>query len=170
MLLRENETINAAAELESALAAAQNDIDALRMLGQLFSVMPERVKKNLALFKEAAKKQPGDAELQEMLGELSSMDNPPGEWEGSWGAGGGGVQGCSRVASGALAALGPPRGGDAVRTWGLWGPLDSSAKYNCSNAMLLAICILENRLVKSGHVLEVLEGRQGFWGAAYSYG
>ena len=85
MLLRENETINAAAELESALAAAQNDIDSLRMLGQLFAVMPERVKKNLALFKEAAKKQPGDAELQEMLGELSSTDNPLGKClEAAW--------------------------------------------------------------------------------------
>ncbi|KAG2448186.1 hypothetical protein HYH02_006771 [Chlamydomonas schloesseri] len=93
--------INAATELEEALKAAPGFYDALKILGQLLPALnreaggggggggsgrgggggPDpggRLAATVALLKEATAKQPGDAEMWEMLGELLAPSDPAG--------------------------------------------------------------------------------------------
>ncbi|PNW85504.1 hypothetical protein CHLRE_03g189605v5 [Chlamydomonas reinhardtii] len=86
--------INAATELEEALKAAPAFYDALKILGQLLPALnresgsgsggrggPDpggRLAATVGMLKEATGKQPGDAELWEMLGELLAPSDPAG--------------------------------------------------------------------------------------------
>ncbi|GIL51578.1 hypothetical protein Vafri_7539 [Volvox africanus] len=87
--------VNAATELEEALKAAPAFYDALKILGQLLPALnrdggapsrgssttdssSSRLAATVAMLKEATAKQPNDADLWEMLGELLAPTDPAG--------------------------------------------------------------------------------------------
>ncbi|KAK9845686.1 hypothetical protein WJX84_004302 [Apatococcus fuscideae] len=64
--------------LETALQQVPGWQDALQVLGQLYSKMPEKAAKSLAQFREAAARSPSSMEVWEMLAELLAATDPPG--------------------------------------------------------------------------------------------
>ncbi|MEW5301852.1 MAG: hypothetical protein WDW36_004683 [Sanguina aurantia] len=75
---QQGEYINAATELQTALQAAPNCFEGLKLLGALCPSNPTKVASTTEAFKEAAVKRPTDPEIWAVLGELTAATDPSG--------------------------------------------------------------------------------------------